>query len=95
MWPPGGTLLVLTTGAAGEEEIAETRGEGSEADTDSAWVTGLARVTSVGEVDIDEVAGVVEASGSGTVIGPLISVISHTVWVISLFSWTDLESLTF
>ena len=87
--------MVLTTRAAAEEEIAETGGEGYEADTDSEGVTGLARVTSVGEVDIDEVAGVVEASGSGTVIGPLISVISHTVWVISLFSWTDLESPSF
>jgi hypothetical protein len=86
VWPPGGTILVLTAGAAAEEEIAGTGGEGSEADTDSEGVIGLVRVTSVGEVDIDEAAGVVEASGSGTEIGPLISVISHTVWLLSLFS---------
>ena len=74
--------MVLTTGAAGEEEIAETGDGGSVTAIDSVVVTGLAGVVSVGEVRV-EVAGVGEVSGCVTVTGVLISVISHTVLIIS------------
>jgi hypothetical protein len=70
VWPPGGPLLVLTTGAAGEEETVETACGRSVTAMDSVRGTGLAGVTSVVEFRVES-AGVGEASGSVTATGVL------------------------
>ena len=86
VWPPGGTLLVLTAG--GSEEITETAGEEAVSAVDcigeDTGVEGVEGVVMTGDTSESVVETFFLSSGP-----------SSFAFIISLFSWTGFLSPSF